>query len=477
MKGVYGNAMETPESFAKRISGLSPRVGIRDVGEVFRNSLPTVEKGLRVTCALHGSLKVEMEAVELIRKCYDKTVRRRQGIQYEKKRRPPSSLDAGLLRGIGVRTRNNGRSLYLGEVSPGCIHCSTGYGLTVSHSEICTRKCFYCYQDRTGCCKAGPVPFSTLRDQIVSAHKKGILTNFAYTGGEPLTEPELVCRCLRLVDRITQGRAETRLYTNGDLLTVGILRALRESDLKEIRFGFNCNDVPYEKIRLSRQYIPRVMLEMPVLPDAEVVTQEILTRLDGMGIYGVNLKEMNFAGVNAAEFVRRGYRLRRQPIMPLYFSGLLPLYAVSGSEETAMRLLEFSARKRLGISVHYCSIKNKRHTYAQSLRRHSEYVKQPYEDVAKNGLLKVAAVYCPEHVRAGNSLLERGISPDEMRAVRQRGLTITHPRNAKFLQKCGYETVFLYYTPGSHILMDIRFSGRKRNTAWMPSETRFLQGR
>ena len=122
-------------------------------------------------------------------------------------------------------------------------------------------------------------------------------------------------------------------------------------------------------MELAKAYFPRVMVEMPVLPNAEAEMHEILDRLEAMGIFGINLLELCFPYHNAEAFRERGYRLRYPPYRTLYnfwYAGGLP---VDGSELLALKLLEYAAEHSFRLNVHYCSLENKHfgQVYMQNL--------------------------------------------------------------------------------------------------------------
>ena len=101
------------------------------------------------------------------------------------------------------------------------------------------------------------------------------------------------------------------------------------------------------------------MVEMPVIPGTLSEMQELLVRLDDMGVRGVNLLEFCFPLCNAEAFRDRGFELRKHPFNYLYdywYGGGVP---VAGSEAEALELLAFAEREGLRLGIHYCSSDNK----------------------------------------------------------------------------------------------------------------------
>ena len=56
-----------------------------------------------------------------------------------------------------------------------------------------------------------------------------------------------------------------------------------------------------KQIAFTRQYVPNVIVEMPVMPDGFAEMKEILPELDHLQISGINLLEFCFPLSNAEE--------------------------------------------------------------------------------------------------------------------------------------------------------------------------------
>jgi hypothetical protein len=157
----------------------------------------------------------------------------------------------------------------------------------------------------------------------------------------------------------------TRLYTCGDHIDRPTLQALKDSGMNEIRFSIRMQDLArgqrhtFEQIALAREYIPHVMVEMPVLPGTLEEMKSVLTELDRLEIFGINLLEFCFPYNNAHVFRERGYKIKTRPYRVLYnymYGGGLP---VAGSESVCLNLVEFALDAGLNLGVHYCSLENK----------------------------------------------------------------------------------------------------------------------
>ena len=270
------------------------------------------------------------------------------------------------LRACGIAERNEGASLVYGGICGACDACRTGAGsYTGILSLMCHRNCFFCFNPNQEEFDDYASAMKDWRGELRRLHRRSPEMRYiALTGGEPLLHREDCVEYFRTA-RGYWPEASMRLYTSGDLLDETLLRDLREAGLEEIRFSVKLDDTPergekvLRNLALAREHIPRVMVEMPVMPEAEREMSELLSRLEELGIYGINLLELCFPCHNAEAFRQRGYALRYPPYRTLYnfwYAGGLPL---DGSELLALKLLREAARKKARLRIHYCSLENK----------------------------------------------------------------------------------------------------------------------
>nr|WP_246187295.1 radical SAM protein [Moorella glycerini] len=270
------------------------------------------------------------------------------------------------LRRKGVVVRNDAKSLYINRISPACLACQKGVGsLTFFISLQCHRRCFFCFNPNQENYDYYSHNKRDCLQELEFLQKTGReINHLALTGGEPLLHPAETLAFFRAAKEKFPG-VYTRLYTAGDLAGKEILAELQRAGLDEIRFSIRLHDPEgvrrrtYEHIALARKYVPRVMVEMPVLPGTVKPMQEVLLELDRLGIFGVNLLEFCFPFNNVEIYNERGYKIKTPPYRVLYnywYGGGLP---VAGSELDCLELLAFALEKGLQLGVHYCSLENK----------------------------------------------------------------------------------------------------------------------
>jgi pyruvate formate-lyase activating enzyme-like uncharacterized protein len=278
----------------------------------------------------------------------------------------------------GANLRNDHKSLSVHRISPACQACQTSIGSTTFFVSLkCHRDCFFCFNPNQ---EDYEYHFSHTRDLVAEldalrASGQRVL-HLALTGGEPLLHKEETIRFFQYAHQ-NFPYAYTRLYTCGDHLDREILQSFKDAGLNEIRFSIRLHDTEnamrhsYQQIALAGEYIPNVMVEMPVLPGALEEMRAILLKLDELGVFGINLLELCFPFHNAGIFRERGYRIKARPFRVLYdywYGGGLP---IAGSEAVCLDLIEFAIESGLKLGVHYCSLENK-HT-GQLYRQNSAH--------------------------------------------------------------------------------------------------------
>ncbi len=306
---------------------------------------------------------------------------------------------ARALGATGADVRNDSKSVVVNQLSPGCLACQTSVGsATFFISLKCHRDCFYCFNPNQ---ENYPYFRENLVDVVAELKKlhanHTVIRQLALTGGEPLLYIPETMRFFQAARELFP-KASTRLYTCGDQIDRETLQQLKDAGLDEIRFSLRMHDLEkgrqftLERIALAKDYIPRVLVEMPVLPDTLEEMKSVLLRLDEIGIFGINLLEFCFPLNNVEEFRKRGYQVKARPFRVLYnywYGGGLP---IAGSETVCLDLIDFALKSGLKMGVHYCSLENK-HTgqvYRQNKAGPAPY---PYVFSEKDYFLKSAKVF------------------------------------------------------------------------------------
>ena len=348
----------------------------------------------------------------------------------------------------GATLRNQEKSIYLNRISPACVACQTGLGsATFFISLKCHRDCFYCFNPFQENYEFYLDHQRDLVKELEEIHlKKQKVKHLALTGGEPLLfKPQALAFFAYAREHFP--KAHTRLYTSGDHADEQTLKQLREAGLDEIRFSIRMHDLEkghrltFERIALAKQYIPQVMVEMPVLPGTLETMKDVLVELDRLEIFGINLLEFCFPYNNPEAFRERGFQLKDHPYRVLYdywYAGGLP---IAGSEEICLQLLDFALEQGLQIGVHYCSLENK-HTGQIYQQNKSQPLPKQAAFSNKDFFIKTAKVFgedIPEVLRVFKKMNYHDYTLNE-----EYNFLEFHPKRVKALAKLNPEIGLSY---------------------------------
>lgn len=266
----------------------------------------------------------------------------------------------------GVISRNEKKSLYTDWISPACRACKKGEkSITFFISLKCHKHCYFCFNPNQENYETFRVKDRDLIAELKERFSQGERYNhIALTGGEPLLHAKKTVEFFKYIDEKSKG-TYTRLYTAGDLLTPEILADLKDAHLNEIRFSIKQEETEEQKeklfalMKIAKEYIPVVVVEMPVIPGTLEEMKKLLHRLEEIGINGINLLEFCFPMHNAEEFQKRGFQLKFPPYQTYYNYWYAGALAVNQSEVECLKLLQYASEQSLKLGVHYCSLENK----------------------------------------------------------------------------------------------------------------------
>ena len=371
------------------------------------------------------------------------------GLPFAKNREAEIAALREELKRMGVMVRNNGASLATSEVCGACAACRTGVdSYTGLISLMCHRNCFFCFNPNQSEYEHYADSKKDWAQELEQVYRRNPgLKYIALTGGEPLLHKQEAAAFFEKA-RAYWPDVSMRLYTSGDLLDEQTLARFQAAGLEEIRFSLKLEDESermekvYAAMELAGRYVPRVMVEMPVLPDGEAAMKAILDRLEKMGVFGINLLELCFPLGNAPAFAARGFELRNPPYQTLYnfwYAGGLP---VDGSELLALRLMRYAMEKGFRLVVHYCSLENK-HFGQIYMQNCGADAGSCYVMSDKDFYLKTVKVFGADMARAERILREkhrRDFSVD-----RENGFMCMSPDCAALLKNTGMEMAISYH--------------------------------
>ncbi len=265
-----------------------------------------------------------------------------------------------------VVSRNHNKSHFVNWISPACVACQTGEKSHTSFISFkCHKSCYFCFNNN----QENYAEFQVRNNNPVLELERLLnqgetFEHIALTGGEPLLHPRESVAFFQFVQE-RSPKTYTRLYTAGDLLNRILLKALGDAGLDEIRFSVKQDETldQHEKLfnlmKQAKSFVPKVVVEMPVIPGTLSEMKELLQRLDSLGIDGINLLEFCFPIQNPAPFIERGFKLKYPPFETYYNYWYAGGLAIDESQRMCKELLLYSVEKGLSLGVHYCSLENK----------------------------------------------------------------------------------------------------------------------
>lgn len=269
------------------------------------------------------------------------------------------------LRSQGARFRNGGASISTGPLSSACVACADDPGSRTFYLSLaCNRDCYFCFNKNQVNYEADRLLKKNWRQEVDEFLEGAVpVTHVALTGGEPLLHVEEALAFFAHVHEAAP-QAHLRLYSDGDFLDEGLAKQLADAGLQELRLSVKPDEPgafeeAIRRLALAKQFIPDVMVEMPVAPDMLEEMKGLLLGMDAIGAFGINLLEFGYPMGDWAPFAARGYQIANPPFAIPYeysYAGGLP---VAGSELACLQLLDWAMDQGLELGIHYCSLENK----------------------------------------------------------------------------------------------------------------------
>ncbi|MBI5200148.1 MAG: radical SAM protein [Elusimicrobia bacterium] len=238
-----------------------------------------------------------------------------------------------------------------GKLPEGCRPCLEGRGSNLCLTTLCNRDCFFCFnpKPRAEGMSVHGRPAGDTKDALEILSGLDI-ASLGLSGGEPLLDPERVLKTARAVKARFGSAMRVDVYTNGDLLTEPLADALRQAGVDALRINLAARGYDPKPVAIAlRRGLP-AEVEIPVIPKHEKHVQDLMEALEAMKAPHLILHELFVSGQNVESLGRQGLTAKAEET-----GAALPWSPVSESEEAAYRLLAFALRRKLKLSVYYCS--------------------------------------------------------------------------------------------------------------------------
>jgi pyruvate formate-lyase activating enzyme-like uncharacterized protein len=262
----------------------------------------------------------------------------------------PGARRAALLRKLkaaGIKGWPQRMTLFTKSLPAGCRPCLQGRGSNLVMTLKCNRDCFFCFNPKPR------VAGMSVHGRSVRSFKEGVeliaslgLRSVGISGGEPLLELKKVLALSRALRRRFGRSLRIDLYTNGDLLTVPILKQLRSVGVSGLRVNLAANGYDPAPVKLALGVFKDVEVEIPMIPEDKGKVLVLLGQLEGLGCGHLILHELFASAANVSRMEGRCAHERRSG---LTWSG------VEASEAAALEVLLAAKKAKKRISVYYCS--------------------------------------------------------------------------------------------------------------------------
>lgn len=323
--------------------------------------------------------------------------RRELGQSYEKIKklsiRQPKIFDSKRNKLVDYLLKNGARTidgnlskLYLNKLSPGCRSCAGGTWSCVALSMLCSRKCFYCPQDRKKLIREEPPSEAAFVfpsvERYVDYLKKFDFDGIGFTGGDPFMAFGTLAKYIKKVRKVFGKKHYIWVYTNGDLVTEAKLKILKRVGLNEIRFDLSATGYDVEPVRKAAKYIDTVTVEIPAIPEDMKLVKSLIKKMEKIGVKYLNLHELMFTVHNQKALIERKYTILHNTLQDR-------LFPVMESEITALELLKYAVNAKVKMGINYCTkyYKNRFQLSARR-RRFAKYFKRENDHITETGLIR-----------------------------------------------------------------------------------------
>lgn len=274
-----------------------------------------------------------------------------------------------------VHVRREKNQVFYKGCSVACDHCTGDNAYTARITTRCNRDCFFCFAPNENDKLESITNDAIIADFLKKKERLRAIDSFAISGGEPLLVVNKTVDLFQKIREIEGNSIYLRLYTNADHIEERILEKLNSVSLDEIRISIKPNEhSDSKKINLIKRYIPNVVIELPVLPDASDELFALLDELEKTDIDGINLVELFINGHNCEVFKQHEYTILMAKDVRNIGSAEFPFeYPIADSLALSKKALEYVASKKYHYFVNLCNQYTKQMQYYYHNIHNSNY--------------------------------------------------------------------------------------------------------
>lgn len=288
--------------------------------------------------------------------------------------------------------QNKYYSYNLGQLPKGCQYCVKGEKLVLFVTGICPRQCKFCpvsdqkYQKDVQFANEREVKgFDEILKEAVIMQAKGA----GITGGDPLTKLERTCTYIKNLKDKFGSEFHVHLYTSLNLVNLESLQKLFAAGLDEIRFHLDLDDQKlWEKLSLAKLFKWDVGVEVPLIVGKEEELKELVNFIVDKKDKVLKADFLNLNELEVAD--NQHYSQEGKTKNDLS-------YALAGSLELGLKIMEYVKENDYRLPVHLCTAKLKDAVQlTERIKREALGMKKKFDLVDEEGMLIRGALYLPE---------------------------------------------------------------------------------
>ena len=280
-------------------------------------------------------------------------------------------------------------SFTVGELPLGCQYCVKGEKLVLFVTGLCPRRCYFC-----------PVSDAKFNHDVTFANEREVENEddlleeanamdafgSGITGGDPLLKIERTIHYIQKLKEKYGEKFHIHLYTSLNLVTREKLQKLSTAGLDEIRFHLDLDSTVFWKnVEIAKDFPWKVGVELPLLPSKKKELQEVIEFINGKVDFLV-LNELEMADNSQSKLCQMGFQTKDTMS-----------YAVKGSLEVGLELLEYIKKQQWKLPTHLCTAKLKDSVQLTNrIQREGKNTKRKFDVITKEGILIRGALYLPE---------------------------------------------------------------------------------
>ncbi|MBN2102579.1 radical SAM protein [bacterium] len=289
----------------------------------------------------------------------------------------------------GIEIKDDGDTVCLGALSPGCRCCKNGEWDCLFITPACNLHCRFCispFQNRR-------VPVSAYGkspEDLISSYKKAGITGVSFSGGEPFLDFPAVTKWLSDLESEFPDHYYW-IYTNGTRTRREHIDTLSELGLDEIRFntaatGYHDSAV-MQLMAYAAQKLPNVTVEVPLLYHDYEILRTAIPDYARAGVQFLNLHEL------MRESHTPSHQLKNENFKTVVFPDGHVTDVSMHSRIMFQNIAHTVLDSNLPLNLNFCSTVNKRR---QIRKRRSSIMKlntKTYEKVVDEGCLESVFVF------------------------------------------------------------------------------------